>query len=74
MDKKMDHNFLVLREDIINSWRWTEELKSQIEKIKQRQERMENIIKNLIHIIEEKIESRETGRKRRYNITENTNL
>lgn len=74
MDKKLDHNVLVLREDIVNSWRWTEELKSQMEKIRERQERMENIIKNLIYIIEEKIESRETIDERRYNITENTNL
>lgn len=52
MDKKLDHNVLVLREDIINTWKWTEEIKKEIESMKKRQNRIENYLKNLSSLLE----------------------
>ena len=52
MDKKLDHNVLVLREDIINTWKWTEEIKKELESMKKRQNRIENYLKNLSSLLE----------------------
>ena len=47
MEKKIESNVLVLREDIINTWKWTEEIKKEIESMKKRQNRIENYLKNI---------------------------
>ena len=31
MEKKLESNVLVLREDIINTWKWTEEIKKELD-------------------------------------------
>ena len=51
MEKTLQSNVLVLREDIINTWKWTEEIKNELEKIKERQERMEKIIERLLTMV-----------------------
>ena len=51
MEKKLDHNVLVLREDIINTWKWTEEIKKEIEGMKRRQNRLEKYIHNLTSLL-----------------------
>lgn len=51
MEKKLDHNVLVLREDIINTWKWTEEIKKELETMKKRQDRIENYLKNLNNLL-----------------------
>ena len=52
MEKKIESNVLVLREDIINTWKWTEEIKSELESMKKRQNRIENYLKNLNSLLE----------------------
>ena len=51
MERKLDHNVLVLREDIINTWKWTEEIKKEIEGMKRRQNRLEKHIHNLTSLL-----------------------
>lgn len=71
MEKTLQSNVLVLREDIINTWKWTEEIKNELEKIKERQERMEKIIERLLIMVNipQKEEIRYT-----FNITEVTQV
>ena len=52
MEKKLESNVLVLREDIINTWKWTEEIKIELESMKKRQNRIENYLKNLNSLLE----------------------
>ena len=52
MEKKLESNVLVLREDIINTWKWTEEIKKELESMKKRQDRIENYLKNLNSVLE----------------------
>lgn len=51
MEKKLESNVLVLREDIINTWKWTEEIKKELEFMKKRQDRIENYLKNLSSLL-----------------------
>ena len=51
MEKKIESNVLVLREDIINTWKWTEEIKKELESMKKRQNRIENYLKNLSSLL-----------------------
>ena len=51
MEKKIESNVLVLREDIINTWKWTEEIKKDLESMKKRQDRIENYLKNLSSLL-----------------------
>tara|TARA_R110001592_G_scaffold18816_14_gene77816 strand:- start:18001 stop:18213 length:213 start_codon:yes stop_codon:yes gene_type:complete len=70
MEKKIDSNVLVLREDIINTWKWTEDIKKEIESMKKRQDRIENYLKNLSSLLS----SREENGSRHRNIVEYTEL
>ena len=72
MEKKIDSNVLVLREDIINTWKWTEEIKKELESMKKRQNRIENYLKNLNSLLEK--DTRDTGTDRVKNIIEYTEL
>ena len=51
MEKNLQSNVLVLREDIINTWKWTEEIKKEIETMKKRQNRLEKHIHNLTSLL-----------------------
>lgn len=70
MEKKLEHNVLVLREDIINTWKWTEDIKKELESMKKRQDRIENYLKNLSSLLS----SQENNRSRHRNIVEYTEL
>lgn len=70
MEKKLESNVLVLREDIINTWKWTEEIKKELESMKKRQDRIENYLKNLSSLLS----SQETNISRCGNIVEYTEL
>ncbi len=70
MEKKIESNVLVLREDIINTWKWTEEIKKEIESMKKRQDRIENYLKNLNSLLS----SQEINTSRIGNIVEYTEL
>ena len=70
MEKKLEHNVLVLREDIINTWKWTEEIKKEIESMKKRQNRIENYLKNLSSLLT----SHEENTIRPMNFVEHTDL
>lgn len=70
MEKKIESNVLVLREDIINTWKWTEEIKKELESMKKRQDRIENYLKNLSSLLS----SQEENRSRYRNIVEYTEL
>ena len=67
MDKKIESNVLVLREDIINTWKWTEEIKKEIETMKKRQNRIENYLKNLSSLLT-------TNNEKLWNIVEYTEV
>ena len=70
MEKKIESNVLVLREDIINTWKWTEEIKKELESMKKRQDRIENYLKNLSSLLS----SREENGSRYRNVVEYTEL
>ena len=67
MEKKLESNVLVLREDIINTWKWTEEIKKEIETMKKRQNRIENYLKNLSSLLT-------TNNEKLWNIVEYTEV
>ena len=69
MEKKIESNVLVLREDIINTWKWTEEIKKEIEIMKKRQNRMEKYIQNLTSLL-----CIRNSDNRLENVVENTDL
>ena len=72
MEKKLESNVLVLREDIINTWKWTEEIKKEIDSMKKRQNRIENYLKNLNSLLEK--DTMDTRTDRLKNIVEYTEL
>tara|TARA_R110002110_G_scaffold311174_6_gene524707 strand:+ start:635 stop:895 length:261 start_codon:yes stop_codon:yes gene_type:complete len=68
-------NILVVREDIINSWKWTEKIQTDINELRLEQDEMLKLIKRneeIVRTIKEMLNKDDIIKRGR--ITENTNV
>ena len=55
MEEYIKQNINVLREDIINNWRWTEEIRREIDVINKRQNKLDEDYQKILTLLQKKL-------------------